>query len=84
MPCGLEDPNTCKALLFEIPADWTAPNFDDSSWPNASLYTADQVTRTPGYVRHAQLFEPAQFIWTRNLVLDNLVLARYTVVAPPQ
>ena len=83
VPCGLEDPQTCKALLFEIPDGWTAPGFDDSSWADASLYTADQVTRTPGYVRHAALFEPAQFIWTRNLVLDNLVLARYTVEAPP-
>jgi len=82
-PCGLADPQTCKALLFKIPDDWTAPNFDDSDWANATLYTADQVTGTPGYRRHADLFDPARFIWTRNLLLDNLVLARYTVNAPP-
>lgn len=83
-PCGLADPQTCKALLFEIPAIWTTPSFDDSKWANATLYTAEQVTGAPGYARHAALFEPAQFIWTRSLLLDNLVLARFTVQAPPK
>jgi len=83
-PCRLDGPQTCKALLFEIPEGWTKPGFDDTAWADASLYTAAQVTRTPGYARYADLFEPARFIWTRNLLLDNLVLARFTVDAPPE
>jgi hypothetical protein len=35
-----------------------------------------------GYVRHAALFGRAEFIWTRNLLLDNVVLARHTVRSP--
>ena len=83
-PCGLSDPRTCKGLHFRVPGNWTAPNFDDSTWPNATVYTAEQVTGTPGYVKYADLFKPAQFIWTRNLLLDNLVLVRYTVKASPR
>ena len=83
-PCSLSDPKSCKALHFKIPDNWMAPNFNDSQWPAATLYKPEEVTGAPGYVRHADLFKPAQFIWTRNLLLDNLVLARYTVKAPPR
>jgi hypothetical protein len=81
-PCGLADPATCKALHFPVPADWMRPGFDDSAWPQATVYRAEEVTAAPGYVRHASLFGAAQFIWTRNLLLDNLVLSRYIARAP--
>lgn len=35
-------------------------------------------------LEYARLFEPARFIWSRSLKLDNLVLARHTVEAPPK
>jgi hypothetical protein len=81
-PCGLADPKTCKALHFPVPANWMAPRFDDSAWPSATLYKAEEVTGAPGYVKYAPLFGNAQFIWTRNLLLDNLVLSRYVAQAP--
>ncbi len=81
-PCGLADPKTCSALHFAIPGNWAAPGFNDASWVRATVYPASDVTATPGYVRHAKLFGPAEFIWTRNLLLDNVVLARHTVPAP--
>jgi hypothetical protein len=28
------------------------------------------------------MFGNAEFIWTRNLLLDNVVLARYTATGP--
>jgi len=83
-PCGLADPKTCAALHFPIPADWAAPGFDAAAWVQASVYPPVQVTSTPGYVRHAALFGRAEFIWTRNLLLDNVVLARHTVNGPAQ
>ena len=81
-PCGLADPKTCKALHFQVPANWMAPRFDDSAWPRATVYKAEDVTGAPGYVKYAQLFGNAQFIWTRSLLLDNLVLSRYVAQAP--
>jgi hypothetical protein len=33
-------------------------------------------------VNYTKLFGNAEFIWTRNLRLDNLVLARYTAKGP--
>jgi len=81
-PCGLADPRTCRALHFRVPSNWTAPDFDDSAWPTATTYKAEEVTGAPGYVKYARLFGDAQFIWTRNLLLDNLVLSRYVAKAP--
>ena len=47
-----------------------------------SIYRPEEVTSTPGYVRHAAWFGSGEFIWTRNLLLDNLVLARHTAKGP--
>lgn len=81
-PCALADPKTCKAVHFPIPANWTVPGFDDSDWPRATHYTDQEVTGAPGYVKYAHHFAPARFIWSKNLRLDNLVLARYTAKGP--
>jgi hypothetical protein len=79
--CGMT-PNTCAALHFPIPVDWTAPRFDDSRWPIAAEWPAALVTDHPSYTRHVKIFEDARFIWTKNLRLDNLILARYTAKGP--
>ena len=76
------DPNTCSALHFPIPMDWTAARFDDARWPMAVEWPAALVTDHPSYTRHAKVFNDARFIWTRNLRLDNLILARYTAKGP--
>jgi hypothetical protein len=80
--CAQKDPTTCQALHFPLPADWKAPNFDDSRWPSATTWPAAVVTDDPSYTRVTQIFRNAEFIWTRNLKLDNLVLARYTAKGP--
>jgi hypothetical protein len=58
-----------------------AAGFDDSKWPRAYEYTDTDigVTGVPGYTRYPELFQGARWIWTVNLVFDNLVLARKTV-----
>jgi hypothetical protein len=81
--CADDNPyTTCKALHFRVPENWTHPTFDDSPWPSATEYRAEEVTTQPAYTRYTRLFEPARFIWSRSLKLDNLVLARYTARAP--
>ena len=81
--CADKNANVCpRPALRDVPADWTLPDFDDSHWQNASLYAAQQVTNSPGYVDYATMLSMASFIWSPNLDLDNEVLARYTVEGP--
>jgi hypothetical protein len=81
-PACAMDPKTCSALHFPIPADWTSSRFDDSRWGPAVEWPAALVTDHPSYTRNVKLFEDARFIWTRNLRLDNVVLARFTAPGP--
>jgi hypothetical protein len=74
-------PSSCYAVHYPIPADWQSPGFDDSDWPDAFEYTDADVgtTNLPAYNRYPELFGDARWIWSRNLVLDNVVIARTTV-----
>lgn len=70
----------CFAAHYPIDSNWIQPLFDDSEWPQAHLYPASQVTNQPAYVNFASTaWGNANFIWTSNLILDNVVLARKTV-----
>lgn len=81
--CAQKEPGkTCKALHFDIPSDWTSPKFNDTRWPNAVIWRPEEVTNQPAYMNYTKLFGDAEFIWTRNLRLDNVVLARYTAKGP--
>jgi hypothetical protein len=74
-------PSSCYAVHYPVPANWDAPAFDDSGWPQAYEYTDAEVgtTNLPAYNRYPELFEGARWIWSINLVLDNTVIARKTV-----
>jgi hypothetical protein len=80
--CAQTKPETCKAVHFPIPETWTMPGFNDSAWPRAVIWRPVEVTFYRGFVNYAKLFGNAEFIWTRNIRLDNLVLARYTARGP--
>ncbi len=71
----------CFAVHYPIPDNWMAVNFDDANWPRAYEYTDEDVgvTTLTGYWRYPEAFSGARWIWTINLVFDNLVLARKTV-----
>jgi hypothetical protein len=71
----------CYAVHYPIPANWQSPRFNDSSWPRAWEFTSQEigVTNLPAYTRFPELFGDARWIWTQNLVLDNVVIARKTV-----
>jgi hypothetical protein len=80
--CADTNPELCQALHFAVPAGWAAPGFNDTNWPSATLWTADQVTNAPAYRNYTQRFGTANFIWTSSLKLDNLVLVRKTITGP--
>ena len=80
--CAQSNPAGCKALHFPIPEGWTSPRFNDAAWPRAVIWRPVEVTTVPGYVNYTKFFGNAEFIWTHNIRLDNLVLARYTARGP--
>lgn len=72
--------SNCFGVHYEIDSNWVMPYFDDTNWPFARLYTAAQVTNQPAYVNFSNTaWGNARFIWSSNLILDNLVLTRKTV-----
>lgn len=81
-PCAGRDPETCGALHYEIPENWASPDFDDSGWPSARMFSEREVRPGRSYSSVRESFEGAQFIWTDDLNLDNEVLCRVTVVGP--
>jgi hypothetical protein len=83
-PACVDQPDSCMALHFNLPEQWAAPAYDDTGWTPATVYQARDVTNSEAYVNYIDYFEPASFIWSRNLKIDNLVLARYTVQVPPK
>ena len=76
--CG----ESCYALHYPIPEDWFSGSFDDDSWPQAVTYSNETVgvNNKLSYTNFSDVFigAEAQFIWSSNLVLDNLVLVRKT------
>jgi hypothetical protein len=64
-------------------SDWFKKDFDDSSWPSATVYSNDTigVNNKPAYMNFSELFirKKAKFIWSSNVVLDNHVIVRKTV-----
>ena len=81
-----ENPNcdeSCYALHYPVPENWFSDRFDDTDWPQAITYANETVgvNNKRSYTNFSDVFigANAEFIWSSNLVLDNLVLARKTV-----
>ena len=74
---------SCYALHYPVPEDWFSESFDAAGWPEAVTYTnaAVSVDNKPSYTNFSEIFigAEAKFIWSSNLVLDNLVLVKKTV-----
>ena len=73
----------CYAVHWPIPKGWQNPGFDASDWPAATEYSNDTVgvNNKPSYMNFEDQFigQGATFIWSSNLVLDNVVLVRKVV-----
>ncbi len=74
----MENPRTAR---IPHPEGWNQPDFDDSDWGKATVFTVEQVRPQQPYRDYD--FEGAEFIWTEDLELDNTVLFRHRVEAPP-
>jgi len=68
----------CSFVETPIPANWTAPDFDDSTWLAAVEHTAREVGPKDGY-DEVSWDKAAKLIWSDDLVLDNTLLCRLVV-----
>ncbi len=82
---GSNDGGNFYAIHYPTPSGWYNENYDDSSWPSAYTFTNATVgiDNKMAYTNFTDVFDnpdnDAEFIWSSNLILDNLVLVRYTV-----
>ena len=70
--------NTTWKVSKTAPANWTDPNFDDSTWANATDYGAYGVGPWGTNVANMPLDTPGRWIWSSNNDLDDLVYLRVT------
>ena len=79
---SLDEYKETYSLHWDIPIDWQSNN-KYLSWPKAVEYTEDEigVINKNAYMNFQEKFTGAgaSFIWSSNLVLDNLILFRYQV-----
>lgn len=75
------DTRTPRVENVPIPDDWFAADFDDRGWGRAREYSEADVDPKQSYFDAD--FTGAKFIWTDDLKLDNTVIFRKTVAAPP-
>jgi len=74
-----------SAAHWTVPENWMNADFDDSVWPAAATFSNDTVgvDNKKSFTNFVDVFDTkgadADFIWSSNLVLDNLVLLRKTV-----
>lgn len=82
---GLEEDVQDYALHWQLPDNWYAEDFNDSTWSNATVYTNDDigVDNKSAYTDFVDIFDDtdndARFIWSTNVILDNEVIVRHTV-----
>lgn len=73
---------TSYGVHWAIPSDWFSSAYVDTSWPTATLFTNATVgvDNKPAYTNFTDIFDntsnDATFIWSNNLLLDNVVLLR--------
>ncbi|WOT03587.1 hypothetical protein [Shewanella youngdeokensis] len=80
---GTDHGENAFAAHWQTPNNWMNEQFDSTSWPQASLYSEDEigVNNKKSYMNFIDKFSGAgaSFIWSTNVVLDNEVILRYQV-----
>jgi hypothetical protein len=77
-----EGEDNLHAVHWALPEEWAEEGFDDRDWPQASTFSNETVgvDNKPAYTNFLDIWDDPEFdpvfIWSDNLVLDNLVLVR--------
>lgn len=61
---------TCTLKKTAISPNWTAPDFDDSTWPAATEHSAQAVKPKDGYDKMSW-DSSAKLLWSDYLVQEN-------------
>ena len=75
------DTKNPRVESIPIPKDWYTVDFDDSKWPGAKEFTEEEIGPKSPFFEHD--FKGAEFIWSDDVKLDNVVLFRTVVKSPP-
>lgn len=70
--------DACAANTVDAGGDWTAPGFDDSAWPAATVHSAADVGPKDGYDK-IDWNASARLIWGPSLKQDNILFCRLTL-----
>lgn len=68
----------CAQTSADVPDNWTSPDFDDSSWPKATVHSARDVGPKDGYDR-IKWDRSAKLIWGPDLKKNNILYCRTAV-----
>jgi hypothetical protein len=79
-PIGGDTKNP-RVESIPIPKNWFAVGFDDSKWSRAKEYSQETIGPKEPFFEHD--FKGARFIWSDDVLLDNIVLFRHVVQSPP-
>ena len=79
-PVGGDTKNP-RVESIPIPDNWYSVSFDDTDWPQAKEYSEETVGPKEPFFEHD--FKGAKFIWSDDVLLDNIVLFRTTIKSPP-
>lgn len=79
-PMGRDERNP-RVENAPLPEGWYKVGFDDRLWGRAKEYSQSEIDPKEPFFEHD--FAGAKFIWTDDLELDNVVLFRHSVAAPP-
>lgn len=69
---------SCQFTAIDTPTDWSTPDFDDSQWLSATVYSEQAVSPKHGYDDIAWTSE-AELIWGPDLETNNTVLCRLSI-----
>lgn len=79
---GKDDSSHAYSLHWDIPANWKTSH-EYLNWPKATVFSETEigVNNKKAYMNFREKFGAggASFIWSSNVVLDNLVLLRHRV-----
>ena len=82
---SLSSAQSASAAHWAEPGNWTDSSYDASVWPASAEFDNDTVgvDNKKGYTNFTDVFDAtnndAVFIWSDNLILDNVVLFRKTI-----
>ena len=73
----------CKSTVTKAPTSWYSSTYKDSSWKNATEFTAAAVGVKDGYFNFTWA-QTSSLVWSSDLRLENTILLRTKILAAPK